>query len=229
MNYKKYTLLICLLILSLVVMPSVVQAQSNSEDVNLEDLEVPTKLGDLMEIFSALDYRVTIIDEGQQTQDTLISYVYQGRETVQGTETDNITIEIITSDQENTLMQFWLDDEEKILQAEVDGEVLPAEAVGMMSDNLLQTVFLPFQNLSQYDLERIEENGEVSRSQETVAGHEVEVIRIEAEDMPEYELKRGVTRLAAFEEFLLVISYDFVSSVEDYEVNFAVEEIELKD
>lgn len=165
--------------------------------------------------------------EGEKVQDNIIRYQYQGTEEIQGVETDILSFSMPDSEEQFSSMYIWYDGDE-IKQMEVDGEVIPAEMSQMMSERMVQSVMFPFYNFANFPVEDLEELGDVTEAQETIFGREVNVFTVEIEDMPEIEVESASTRLAAFEDFMMVLSYDFYSSEEDTEIQFAIESLEFR-
>ncbi|SDL69078.1 hypothetical protein [Halarsenatibacter silvermanii] len=203
------------------------QAQDNPEDISMEQLETPTELSELIELFHSLEYSVKVHSQGQLTQDSLINYQYEGSETLQGVETEVLSFTMTGVEEQLSSLKVWFDGEE-VRQMEVDGEFIPAEMAEMMKDTVLRSVMFPFYNFAEFAAEDLSKLGDVSRSREEIAGEEVDIVRIEIQDRPEYEIDNAVTRLAEFEDFMMVISYDFSSSEQDMEIQFAIESLEFR-
>lgn len=224
---KKGLILIIFLITLLAVGATAIQAQENSEDVTLEEIETPTELEDMINKFSRLDYNVVVHSEGEKIQDSLISYQYQGVEEVQGVDTDILLFEMHGEERQFSSIKVWLDGDD-VKQMEIDGEIIPQQMAEMMKDTALRSVMFPFYQFADFRIEEFETMGDVSIREEVLAGQEVTIVRINVQELPEYELERGVMELAEFEEFMMVISYDYTSSEQDLEVKFSVEEIEFR-
>jgi len=225
-NSKKSFILIIILFF-LLVGGRAVQGQNDFADFSLEDFSAPTELADLINKFSQLDYRITLSSEGEEMQDTFISYNFAGLEEVQGVETELIVFEISGEEDHFSSIKIWLAGED-VKQMEIDGEVIPAFMAGVMKDTVLMSVMFPFYNFADFAIEEFEEIGEVSIRQEYLAGQEVDIIRIEVEQIPEFELERGITEIAKFDDFMVLFSYDYSSAEEDLEVKFSIEGLEFR-
>ncbi len=61
---------------------------------------------------------------------------------------------------------------------------------------------------------------------------ELDIIKIESNDLAEYGMESGTVELADFEKFLMTVSFDFISMEEserEYEEShFDIKEIELR-
>ena len=216
-----------ILAVTITLSSSAVMAVDDLEALLEEDLEIPTQIEDLIAKFSELDYQTTVIENGTTTYEGINSYRYLGEEEIQGQSTDKISFEIDPAGQETNLMIFWIADGQ-FKQAEIQGEIVPGQMVGMMGDNLLDAVFAPFHSISEYDLDELARIGEVSSSQKLIGDKEVEVVTITVEDIPEAELESGTVQLANLENYLMVVAYDFISGVEDFEAEFEVLNFELR-
>ena len=219
--------LVFILTVAIILSSSTVMAADNLETLLAEDLEIPTQIEDLIAKFSEIDYQTTIIENDTTTYEGINSYRYLGKEEIQGESTDKISFEIDPSGQEASFMIFWIADGQ-FKQAEIQGEIIPGQMLGMMGDNILNTVFAPFHNISEYDLEELAKTGEVSSSQKLIGDKEVEVVTITVKDIPEAELESGTVQIANLENLLMVVAYNFVSGVEDFEAEFEVLNFELR-
>jgi len=161
------------------------------------------------------------------TYDGLNTYRYLGEENIQGEPADKISLVIEAAGEEANEMIFWISDG-NFKQAEIQGEIIPGEMVNMMADNILQAVFAPFYNISEYDLEELARTGEVTTDRRMIGDKEVEVISIKVDDIPEEELESGTAHLANLDNFLMVVGYDFVSAVEDFTAEFAILNFEIR-
>ena len=227
MRNKTSLILVGIMVALLLFVSVGVQAQENPEDVPLEDLETPSDLNELIDKFHMLEYHVVVYREGEKAQDNIITYQYQGSEEVQGVETDVLSFSTEESAEEFSSLQVWYDGEE-VKQMEVDGEIIPAEMAEMMSQTILQSVMFPFYNFANFPMETYEDLGDVSESREMVFDREVDVYTVEIQDRPELEIESSVTRLANFEEFMMVLSYAHSSSEEDMEIQFSIEALEFR-
>jgi len=220
-------LLVLVLAVTAISFSSTTMAVDELEELISEDLEIPTQIEDLIAKFSELDYQMTIVEDGAVTYDGLNTYRYLGEENIQGEPADKISLVIEAAGEEANEMIFWISDG-NFKQAEIQGEIIPGEMVNMMADNILQAVFAPFYNISEYDLEELARTGEVTTDRRMIGDKEVEVISIKVDDIPEEELESGTAHLANLDNFLMVVGYDFVSAVEDFTAEFAILNFEIR-
>lgn len=221
---KKSLILIIFISLLMVFSTGVVGAQDNDEV--FENLKLPSDVEGLVKSFSYMNYDVVVFRNDQKVQDSTVEYDYLGKEDVDNVETDKISFNMkdsLTKDMP-TNMLFWFDGTD-IKKMEVDGEPISAEMAGVMGDRLLSAIFSPFYSLSEYDIEELRKIGEVSQSQEMFDGENIDVTTIKVENIPEYEIESGTVKLGKYDEMSFVINYNYVSSAEDLEVNFDVNNI----
>jgi len=229
-NLKKYQLIIFFLLISLVISGSLL-AQESSE-IPFDRIKTPTELEDIIDTFEKLKYNFVSFKEENKVQDVVIEYQYQGREDVNGVEADKIFIGSTTmKTSESSQTNLWLADGEIVKMIQNEQEIPPAMAEPM-KEQMLEAVFFPFYNFKELDLERIASKGEVSRKQEVIGETELDIITIKSNDLAEYGMESGTVKLADFENFLMTVSFDFISMEEAErkyeESHFKIEEIELQ-
>lgn len=202
-------------------------AQNNDEV--FEDIKLPSNVKELVQSFSYMNYDVVVFNEGQKSQDSTIEYDYLGQEEIEEVKTDKVSFKI--TDSLNTDMPsdmlFWFDGTD-IKQMKVEGEIISAQMAGVMGDRLLKAIFSPFYSLSNYDIQELSKLGEVSHSTEKFGGENIDVTTVKAENIPEMEIETGTIKLAKYNEMSFVISFSYVSSKEDVEINFDVNDIEFR-
>lgn len=223
---KKKMFLIFFISVILVVSSGIIEAQNNDEI--FEDLKLPSNVGELVKSFSYMSYDVVVINEDQKRQDSTVKYNHLGKEEIENIETDKVSFKVTDSlnDEMPSDMLFWFDGSD-IKQMKVNGEVISAQMAGVMGERLLGIIFSPFYSLSNYDIEELRKVGKVSHSQEKFGEEQIDVTTIEVENIPEYEIESGTIKLAEYNEMSFVISFSYVSSEEDVEINFDVNEIEF--
>ena len=219
--------LILILAMAITFSSPAAMAIDELEALLAEDLEIPTKVEDLIAKFSLLDYQVKTIQNGTTSYDAYNSYRYLGQENIQGETTDKLSLEIQPVNQQSNSIILWMTDGE-FKQAEYQGQIIPGEMFNMMAGNVLDAVFAPFHNISEYNLEELADIGEVSSSQKMIGDKEVEVISVTVEDVPESEIESGIVHLANLDNFLMVVGFDYISGVEDIQQIFEVTAFELR-
>src|SRR6056297_782434 len=221
---KKYSFKILLVLLILVLVNSVGLAQDD-----FEELKIPTEVQDLINNFAKIEYDIITFNEnGEKYVDSNMKYVYLGKEEVNGTETDKISIEIADKIQEDTpsKLYFWFADD-NIKQMQIDEQVLSENMAQMMADRFLIAIFSPLKQLSQYDIAEFRKIGKVTKYKEKYSGRELNITKIEVEDIPEYELEYGMTEIAELEETAVVLEYQYISSENKNKVEFKVKDFQL--
>ncbi|MFN2362989.1 MAG: hypothetical protein ABR596_01735 [Halarsenatibacteraceae bacterium] len=209
------------------VFSSPAMAIDELEDLLTEDLEIPTQVEDLIAKFSLLNYQVKTIENDTTSYDAFNSYQYLGQEEIQGETTDKLSLEIQPVGQEANSILLWIANN-KFKQAKYQGEIIPGEMFNMMAGNILDAVFAPFQNISEYNLEELADIGEVTSGQKMIGDKEVEVITVRVENVPDSEIESGTVHLANLENFLMVVGFDYLSGVEDSQQIFEVTDFELR-
>jgi len=212
-----------MLILLLAMAMASDHARADLDGLSFEQLETPTDAYDLVEVFSRLEFTMTQLEEGNVVREMSIEYQYEGTEEVEGQQADRISLR--GSDIEP--MEIWLA-AGKIVQMEVEGEMLPPQMLDMASEQMLQGVFYPFYFFDDLDLEELDEMGnlETSRSAGTVGGLEADIIEVDIQDMEEMGLDDGVVRIGVFEDFLMLASYDIM--IEGEQNRMEVDVLELR-
>jgi len=214
-------LLICFLV---VITSGIIVAQNDNEI--FEDLKLPSDIEELVQSFSYMSYDIVVLRSGQKIQDSTIGYDYLGKEKVEDVETDKISFKFVDKMNKDipSDMLFWFKGND-IKKMEVNGEVIPVQMAGLMGDRLLSAIFLPFYNLSNYDIDYLRKAGKVSHSQGEFGGKNINITIIEVENIPEYEIESSIVKIGKYKDTSFVLSYSYVSSKEDLEIKFDVKEI----
>ncbi len=220
---------IILLVLLLVIGVAPLKAQDSFSELPLEKLENPTEVSELLANFSRLEFRIREFKGEDLTQETEIKYQFMGKEEIQGTQADKVTLRGKGIDPVNV----WFD-QGKIVQLEVDGERIPAQMADMVKENLFKAIFFPFYYVDELNLKTLEETGvtRVSRSRGMIGDTEVDIIRIELEkfyniEIEEFELESGIIRIAELGDFLMVSGYE-IKTINNEKFDFEVEMVELR-
>ena len=219
--------LVLILAIAITFSSPATMAISELEALLAEDLEIPTRVEDLIAKFSQLDYRVKTIQGGTTSYDANNSYQYLGQENIQGETTDKLSLEIQPLNQQSNSIILWMADGE-FKQAEYQGQIIPGEIFNMMSENILGALFAPFHSISEYNLEELADVGEVSSNQKMIGDKEVEVITVTVDDVPEEGIESGTVHLANLDNFLMIVGFDYISGVEDIQQIFEVTAFELR-
>ena len=166
----------------------------------------------------------------------VIEFQYQGKEDVDGVQADKILIDSSTmKSSETSQMEIWLDEGEIVKMIQNEQEI-PPTAAESMKDKIIPTILFPFYYFEELYVEEIASKGKVTRTQEMIGEKEVDIIKIESDDLEEYGFKSGTVKLADFEEFMMMVSFAYIISEEvlkESETNndenyFEVKEIELR-
>jgi len=224
------SLLIFLLVIG--IAPVQVQAigvQQGLDDLPLEKLENPTEVSQLLENFSGLEFRIREYESEDLVHETEVKYQLAGKEEIQGIQADKVTLRGKGIDP----IDVWLNEGE-IIQLEVNGERVPAQMADMLKESMFQAMFFPFYYVNQMNLRTLEDHmvGQLSRSREMIGTTEVDMVTIEVEkfynvDIEEFEFESGILRIAEFEDFLMVASYE-IKTVNNEGFKFEVEMVELR-
>jgi hypothetical protein len=196
---------------------------------DFEDLQIPTEASDLINNFSMIEYDIITFDKnGEKNIDTNMKYTYLGKEKINGIETDKISIEIADKIQENTpnKIYFWFADN-KVKQMQIDEQVLSENMASMMADRFLNTIFSPLKQLEQYNIAEFKKVGKVTKYTENYEGNDLNITKIEVQNIPEYELKYGMTEIAELKNTSIVLAYEYISSESKNQVNFKVQDFQL--
>jgi hypothetical protein len=190
-------------------------------------IEAPTNVNDLLNIFEKLEGNWVVYENGELVQDTTVTYEYLSQESVRGQEADKISIEIHDLNNGRTPMHFWVGEEE-ILQMEMEGQIIPKEMVDMMKEDLLSSVFAPFVMYKELNIAELKKQGKTTRTKETFGEEELDIIKIEGENLAEMRLESGMVKLADFGDFLIVVEYKYLAVDSNQEVDFLVEDLKMR-
>lgn len=195
---------------------------------NFENLKIPTDVKDLIDNFSMIDYDIITFENGEKTSDIYLKYDYLGKEKINETQTDKVSIEIVDKVQENapTKFYFWFDNN-NIKQLQIEDEIMSENMATMVADSILLGVFSPLKQLVHYNLQDFKKAGKVKKYKEKFSGRELNITEIVVRDIPEYELKYGMTKIAELEDTAVVLEFEYISSIEDQRVQFKVNNFKL--
>jgi len=220
---KKWSFKILFVFLILLCVNSSVFAQEN-----FENLKIPTEIKDLVANFSMIDYNIISFENDEKTSDIYLKYNYLGKEEINGIKTDKISIEIVEREHDNipSKLYFWFD-ENNIKQLQIEEEIIPESMAKMVADSILIGILSPLKQLVQYNIQEFKKTGKVRKYKERHAGRELNITEIEVNNIPEYELKYGMTKIAELEDTAVVLEFEYISSVEDQKVQFKVNDFKL--
>jgi hypothetical protein len=198
-----------------------------TEEEIIGNIEAPTNVNDLINFFERLEGNWIVYEDGELVQDSTLTYEYLTKEIIMGEEADKISIEIHDLNNGRMPMYFWVGEEE-ILQMEMEGQIIPREMVDMMKEDLLSSVFAPFTIYKELDIEGLKEHGKTSRTTETFGEEELDIIKIEGENLDEMKLDSGMVKLANLEEFFIVVEYKYIALDNSQEVDFLVKDLKIR-
>jgi hypothetical protein len=230
MKRRKDLSIILVLIMLFAVLISAT-AEDDIEEVTEEEIigniEAPTNVNDLINYFERLEGNWIVYEDGELVQDSTLTYEYLTKEIIMGEEADKISIEIHDLNNGRMPMYFWVGEEE-ILQMEMEGQIIPREMVDMMKEDLLSSVFATFTMYKELDIEGLKEQGKTSRTTETFGEEELDIIKIEGENLDEMKLDSGMVKLADLEEFFIVVEYKYIALDNSQEVDFLVKDLKIR-
>lgn len=229
--FKKFIMLIILLIVILGLSPTLILAQESS-DIPYDKIKTPTELQDIIDNFDRLEYNFSSFKDGEKIQQIDVKFQYQKQEQVNDVQADKILIKTSTSKTAQiTQMTFWLHDGE-IVKMTQDEQEIPAAMANSMKDKILQSIFFPFYNFEELNLKEIASEGKLTKTQEIISGRKIDMIKIESDKLAETGLKSGSVKLADFEDFMMTVAFSYLTleetEAEFDETKFEVTEIELR-
>lgn len=194
---------------------------------SFDQLKNPTTITDLLARFSKFEFSMTEKENENFIRKLQIEINNAGKEKLQGTETDKITIKGSGTD-EIPFTQIWFDGE-KIVKLIVDNQELPPVMAQDFVDEIFSSALAPFLYFKEYSLEDAEnfQTAEVNKRNRNLDEKNVQVTEYEMGNLAEYGLKSGVISIAEFEDFLIIENYKALT-LDDIEVNYRLEEIEFK-
>lgn len=139
---KNANILIILFVLFLTLAGSSIYADSGLDEDIAQRIDNPSDVYELLDSFKMMEGNWFVERNSDVLEEVDFIYNYLGSETIQGRETEKISLEIIDRNKNSNLMYFWLGDEE-VQQIEIEGQIIPKQMADMMTDDLLATVFSP--------------------------------------------------------------------------------------
>ncbi|MGM0603840.1 MAG: hypothetical protein ACQESS_11055 [Bacillota bacterium] len=229
-NFKKIIIFMFLLLLISAFSSTLVLAQGSYE-IPFDKLRTPTELQDIIDTFDRLEYKFSSFKEGEKIQQIEVKFQYQGKEQVGNVKADKIFIESsISESSQISNLTFWLNDGQIVKMVQNEQEI-PAVMADSMKDKFLQSIFFPFYNFDELNLEEIASEGKVTRTQEMISGKEIDMIKVESDNLAESGLDSGTVKLADFDQFMMTVGFTYLT-LEEAETEydravFEVTEIEL--
>lgn len=193
----------------------------NELPVAVDNWRNPTGLDEIVDNFEELHWRWANIQGGEEQDATLISYRRLGSDTIEGIETNQISIEI---DDEEYII--WLDESGNVVQAEIEGAVLPGELVQSAMQSAVEAVFSPFNIVEQYQVYEFLvdpypgiEWKTVSTEAEQFGDAEAEVTRLEIDlappMVPEGQEGTVTWSVGDFDDFQMLVEYEWAEEALD--------------
>ena len=230
-DFKKFLVFIILLILISGLSTTSILAQDGNQ-IPFEKLKSPNELQDIINSFNRLEYKFSSFKEGEKIQQIDVKFQHQGKEQVDDVQADKVFIEASTSESsQSSQMTIWLSKGEIVKMVQNNQEI-PAAMADSIKDQMLQSVFFPFYNFEELNLEKIASEAKLTRTQEMIGGKEVDIIKIESDNLAESGMDSGTVKLANFNKFMMAVSFSYMTLEEaetEYdEAQFEVTEIELR-
>ncbi len=213
------------------------QETDDSDDdavLTLDAWESPTTMASIVAGFSRLEWRWAIIDAGVEGDPTHVTYIYEGRETVDSEDTDKITLTF--DDQEWTI---WLDANGNPKQVSSGGEVMPGQIGENMARAIVTMVVTPFRMTQVFPVRDVLLSrtpgwsySELSRSTESFGDLSAEVTRLQVTALPPAVPEGEVNVLwgiADFGDFQMLVDWGVVLSEEgEHAFSMKIEKVERR-
>jgi len=110
----------------------------------------PVGMGALLARFRELEWVWTNTEAAGEEESTTVRYRQIGTETIQGRETTKIELTI-----DGAPWRIWLGDGDEVVQAEIEGEILPAEMTSTAIGPMLTGLFWPFTMVDAYRVDEV--------------------------------------------------------------------------
>jgi len=114
----------------------------------------PVGLSSLLARFRELEWVWIDIENGVEQPATAVSYRLIGSETLQGHESTKVELIV-----DGSPWNVWLDERGDVVQAEIEGEMLPAEMTSMVVGPMLTGLFWPFSMVEAYRVDQVVADG----------------------------------------------------------------------
>jgi len=211
MTYLKKSLVFAALLILILGLSSISILAQESSGIPFDKLKTPTKLQDIVNNFDKLEYKFSSFKAGEKIQQINVKFQYQGKEKVDNLQTDKIFIESSTNKSSQiSQMTFWLNDGQivKLIQ---DKQQIPATIANSMKNKFLQSIFFPFYHFEELNLKKIASEAKVTRTQEMIDEKEIDIIKIESDNLAESGLESGSVKLADFKEFMMTVGFTYLT------------------
>lgn len=196
-------------------------SEAQDEDFDVDNWRNPTGVQEIVNNFSELEWSWARVVDGEEADSTVLSYRYEGSETVEG-----VDAEVLVFTLDGEAFKFWVDDDGRTVQAEVQGEIIPGQFVDTMAEGLLTGLFVPFRAVEEFGFyEALRETtpgvkwSAVSTETEKFGDLEAEVTRLEVVVgpplTPEGEEGTAILGVGDFGDFQMLVEWDWAEVTGD--------------
>jgi len=209
---------------------NLLQAGDNNDEIPFEKMKTPTEVKEFVRMFDKLQYSINVERDEDIIQDTTMEYNYLGKDTVNNIKADLISFTVIEKDNMEEIpnsMKFWLGNE-KIVQIEIEGELISGDIADMISEQLLSAIFSPFYSFAKMNINEIENMGNVNRGQIKIGDKTYNSISFEIPHTSEMNIKNGIVKLAELNDFFMLVRYDYQTPENNTNYIFTVDSFKLR-
>lgn len=210
--------------------PTVEEEERNDEEKEEPALDVdnwrnPTEISEIVDNFAEMEWTWSRLENGSVTDSTTINYKYEGSETVDGVDTEVLSFSI---DAEG--FKAWVDKDGNVIQAEVEGEIIPGQFVDQAMEGALSAMFSPFWTFEELGIHDalVEttpgfEWSVISTEEKQIGNMDVEVTHLEVDVKPpltpEGEEGTVTWSVGDFGQFQMLIEWDWIETAGEEEMS----------
>ncbi len=209
------------------------EAAENEEEmpVAAENWQNPTESDEVLEMFEELEWTFTRFQDGDIAKEEVVTYVFEGTDTVDGVET-----ELISFDYDDEKLKIWIDEDGNSVQGEYQGHVFSGPLLQSTLDEIVRAMFAPFKMVENIGLQHFlagdypgVEWKTTSTQREDIGAASAEVTEIELYLVPpmvQEGRERTVScRIGDFGDFQIVIEWIDDDDRSDYAMSYRVTNI----
>jgi len=200
-----------------------VEKEPETEEPSLavDDWQNPTGISEIVDNFAEMRWTWSRVKNGEETDSSEIYYRYEGRETVNGTETQLLVFAV-----DGEEYKIWVDENAEAVQAELQGQVVPGQLVDSAIDSVVSTIFWPYWSFEQYGFNKALVQSTpgvdlsiISVENQDFDGSSAEVTRMQVNlsppAIPEGQAGTATWAVGDFGDLQMLVEWDWTEAVGD--------------
>ncbi len=152
---RECAVLMGLMLLALAGGSALAASPGGDDVVDVDDWFIPLGLPDVVATLRALEWSWTEFDGDTEMESMRVLYQLVGPADVAGQETTEIHLTV-----DGELWRIWLDPDGDVVQAEIEGELMPQMFADMVVGPMLTGLFWPFSMVEAYGVEQVIVHGD---------------------------------------------------------------------